>query len=143
MNLDSAVHYMLVFLGPVYEAVNLTEDALIVAAQSAEAAYGAPFAEATDELKLRILLEFYALNMAVSYASPFYDFSAPSTTVSTNHVFVNLHKRWRDAFSVAQRYLADAGLAVAIPGSPAISTNFGWRAGKMRLGYLTDEVSNA
>jgi hypothetical protein len=130
---------MIEVLGPIYDAVNLTEDALKNAATLTAAAYGAGFSEMTNELKWRVLAEFYALNVAVNYATTLVKFTADDTTVDASAMFQHIQDRWRNALAMAQTYLAESGITVVAPGAPISPRNYGFRIGSMNMNYLVDE----
>jgi hypothetical protein len=133
MNNQDVVDYMKVVLGPIIDAVKLTDEALNEAATMTAAAYKADFADMTDEIKWRALAEFFALDVALNFAAPFYKFSSDNTSIQGSDVFSQIYRKWQAAANKASTYLAEAGIYVNASGS-----NFAKRTGKADLNYLTD-----
>ena len=137
---QDVVDYMKVYLGSIVGAINLTDEALIQAARLAQSVYGKPYAEILpDDIKWRILANFFALDAALNFAVSFYKFAADGATVQGSDLFNNLNARWHNALAMAQGYLLEAGFVILAPGSPITPRNYGWRTGRYDTNYLADE----
>ncbi len=133
------VAYMKTTLGPIVDAIHMTDEALSAAAKYMLAVYGDDsFDSIIQDAKFMALADFFAINGALNFAVSFYKFSADGATVEGDDVFQHLNVRWQNALSMAQKYLTDVGLIITPPGAAIAPKNFGWRLGGIDTNYLQD-----
>jgi len=134
------VAYMKEVLGSITDTISLTDAAITDAAKLVQAVYKEPYANFTDQLKWRLLSDFFAINAALNFAVSFYKFSADGAIIEGSDLYKHLISRWNAALSMVQSYLTDAGLTVVAPGSQITPKNYDWRIGYMNTNYLLDVV---
>lgn len=138
MTQDEVVAYMKTTLGPIVDAIHMTDEALNAAADYMLSVYGGDYASMTKDSKFMALAEFFAINGALNFAVSFYKFSADGATVEGDDIFQHLNVRWQNALSMAQTYLTDVGLVVTPPGAAIAPKNYGWRMGGIDTNYLQE-----
>lgn len=136
MTEQDVITYIVDTLGDIVSLVKLTDPAIVNAARLAKAAYGANYDAMTNELKWKILAEFFGLHVAVNYAMKLTKFTADDTSVDAAAIFQHVQDRWRNTLAMAQTYLSDAGITIVAPGAPLHPRNYGFRVGAMQTNYL-------
>lgn len=141
MTQEEVVAYMKVTLGPIVDAINMTDEALNAAADYMLAVYGLEdYGSLTQDAEFMSLADFFAINAALNFATVFYKFSADGASIEGDDIFQHLNVRWQNALSVAQNSLTKRGYIVTPPGAAIAPKNYGVRYGTYDTNYLVDKV---
>ena len=136
MDKASVVDFMYALVEPLTASITFTSAQLEPAADYMQSVYGVPYADMTQDAKFHALAEFFAYNALLTSAAAYYKFSADNTSIDGNNLFTHLNAMWRNALSMAQMYLAEAGIVITVPGAPLPPRNYGWRLGAYDTNYL-------
>lgn len=142
MTQEEVVAYMKTTLGPIVEAIKMTDEALNAAADYMLAVYGLDdYATLVQDAEFMTLADFFAINGALNFASVFYKFSADGASIEGDDIFQHLNVRWQNALSMAQNALTKRGYVVTPPGAAIAPKNYGVRYGTYDTNYLVDPVT--